>query len=128
MLPFPVHTHKTIAGHAPISPPTMAKVALTHASPTQSFWSLVIDNNAPHAPIRAGITLHWVLKDEPISKSMFGNDFDGQFRKLALKNSWFKKPISFKKLIAELKNNKIISKDRIMISLRKLLGTLWQEI
>lgn len=129
LLSFPVHVHQTSPHAAPISPPGMAKIAITKDSPSQSFWSLVIDDKHPaDQPLRASITLHWILKwEETTSPSKWGQGFRSEFAKY----SWKKlrqKSVPFKEMVADFKNNKILAQHQIMQSLKKLLGNVWDEI
>lgn len=126
LLSFPVHVHESTT--APISPSGMAKIGITSVSKTQAFWSLVIDNNHPaDKPLRAGITLHWILKEEFIKGSDFGGGFYGEYRRLVV-DKWLTMPFEFKQVVKELKNNTLTAQHPIMKSLEKLLADVWAEI
>lgn len=53
--PFPMHTHDNLFS------PRTASIRLGSRDPSQSFYSLVIDNNNPEGINKANVTLHWVL-------------------------------------------------------------------
>ena len=60
MTASPIHTHDSVFSPRPDPGTDMVKIGSN--DPSQSFWSLVIDNNNPEGKIRAIATLHWTLK------------------------------------------------------------------
>lgn len=136
---FPVHVHDN-----GLSPPQMASIALTSKSPTQAFWSLIIDNNHPEGePVQANITLHWVLsyKEQENNRRKW-DTIHKNFAKLQKdkwqylepdkkdENLWYTRvhDMSFKEIVSDLKNNNEIKDSNIMQSLHKLLSDVWGDI
>lgn len=60
MVPTKIHTHDGYFSPREAS----AMVKISSHSPSQSFWSLVIDTENPEGKIRAVATLHWLYNDD----------------------------------------------------------------
>lgn len=131
LLSFPVHVHD-----GALSPPGMAKIAISSKSPSQSFWSLVIDDK--HKPVRANITLHWVLGYEKRSKKTYYTDKVRSAVSHFFQDKWTNwRPIDkntqireyqdliFKNIISDIKKHPDIKDHKILHSLKKLLSDVW---
>lgn len=63
MVPARIEVHDKL--FSPRNPERMVKIGAL--DPSQSFWSLVIDNNNPEHKVRALATLHWVISSDLIN-------------------------------------------------------------